>query len=88
MSFRKASRPATDSTVREPRAVIFAWQLSCREVYTICLLSVYSGRTCFGFLMPRGKMGVEAYAANGNLLGLFPDQPRAAAAISAREVVP
>jgi hypothetical protein len=45
-------------------------------------------RTCVGFLRSRGKMGVEAYAANGNLLGLFPDQPRAAAAISAREVVP
>jgi hypothetical protein len=51
------------------------------------LLSVYSGRQLLGFLLPRGKQGVEAFDAADNSLGIFPDQKTAADAISAREVV-
>jgi hypothetical protein len=48
------------------------------------MLSVYDGRTCVGFLLPRGKGGVEASDAHTKSLGLFPSQGAAVAAISAR----
>jgi hypothetical protein len=38
--------------------------------------------------MPRGRQGVEAFDANERSLGIYPDRRTAAAAISAREVVP
>ena len=43
-------------------------------------VAVYSGQMCVGFLLPRGKAGHEACA--GRSLGIFPDQRRAADAIS------
>jgi hypothetical protein len=45
-------------------------------------LSVYVGAQCIGFLLSRGRQGVEAFDAETRSLGLFPDQKRAAAAVS------
>jgi hypothetical protein len=46
-------------------------------------LSVYDGRRHIGFLLLRGKAGVEAFDADNRPLGLFSDMKTAAAAISA-----
>jgi hypothetical protein len=46
------------------------------------LVSVYSGRTCLGFVLARGCRGFEAYAADERSLGLFPNQRDAANAIT------
>ena len=45
------------------------------------LLSVYDGRHCVGFVLPRGKVGFEAFDADQRPLGIFPSQREAAAAI-------
>src|SRR5262245_16533487 len=45
--------------------------------------SVYDGRTCIGFLLGRGKLGVEAFDAAEQSLGTFPDQKSAARAVYA-----
>jgi hypothetical protein len=47
-------------------------------------LAVYSGQTCVGFLMPRGREGAEAFDADTRSLGVFPDPQSAAAAIRAK----
>jgi hypothetical protein len=47
-------------------------------------LAVYAGRECAGFLLPRGKSGVEAFDINDKSLGIFPNQQAAADAIFAR----
>ena len=48
-------------------------------------LAVYDGRTCLGFLLPRGKQGVEAFDHDDKSLGIFPTQKSAADALSAKE---
>ena len=45
------------------------------------LVSVYSGQCCLGFIFNRGAAGFEAFSADEKLLGLFPTQREAAAAI-------
>jgi hypothetical protein len=46
------------------------------------LQAVYSGQDCLGFLLSRGKQGVEAFTAAEDSLGFFPDQKSAANAVS------
>jgi hypothetical protein len=46
------------------------------------LQAVYSGQDCLGFLLSRGRQGVEAYDADDRLLGIFPDKKSAADAVS------
>jgi hypothetical protein len=46
--------------------------------------AVADGRTCIGFLLPRGKAGVEAFDAEDASLGIYPTTKGAADAISAR----
>ena len=46
------------------------------------MLSVYVGQLCIGFVMPRGRAGVEAFDANARSLGIFLDQRSAADAVS------
>jgi hypothetical protein len=46
------------------------------------LLSVCEGQTCIGFLLSRGRAGVEAFNADNKSLGIFPDQKSAADAVS------
>ena len=45
--------------------------------------ALYSGQTCLGHLLSRGKAGTEAFDRNDRSLGIFPDQKSAADAISA-----
>jgi hypothetical protein len=47
------------------------------------LISVYDGRECVGFILPRGKPGFEAFDRNERSVGLFPTQRAAAAAVDA-----
>jgi hypothetical protein len=51
---------------------------------TLSTLSVYDGRCHIGFLLLRGRAGVEAFDADDRSLGLFPDMKTAADAISTR----
>jgi hypothetical protein len=39
---------------------------------------------CIGFLLPRGRLGVEAFDTNDRSLGIFPNMKVAAEAISAK----
>jgi hypothetical protein len=48
------------------------------------VLWVYSGRECAGFLLPRGKSGVEAFTAASKSLGIFATQKAAADALLTR----
>jgi hypothetical protein len=45
------------------------------------MLSVYDGRACVGFLLNRGRSGVEAFTADERSLGLYPTQDAGAAAL-------
>jgi len=45
------------------------------------MLSVYSGRECVGFLLSRGKCGVEAFDSEQRSIGMFASQKQAADAI-------
>jgi hypothetical protein len=49
---------------------------------TATLLSVYDGRHCVGFVLPRGKVGFEAFDHNEQSCGLFATQELAIAALS------
>jgi hypothetical protein len=49
---------------------------------TAWMLAVYDGRTCIGFLLKRGKAGVEGYDRDSKSLGIFPSQSEAAGAIT------
>jgi hypothetical protein len=82
---KKASAPAAD-LANEGRAVSKAGELKSRDAKLSrrpCL-AVYAGQTCIGFLLLRGKTGVEAFDAADKSLGIFPDQKSAADAVSAR----
>jgi hypothetical protein len=46
------------------------------------MLALYSGRECAGFLLKRGRAGIEAFDADDKSLGIFPDQQSAANAVS------
>src|SRR5262249_15137663 len=48
---------------------------------TTTLLSVYDGRICIGFVLPRGKLGWEAFDADENSVGTSKTQAEAAAAL-------
>ena len=64
MTRRKARGPATNK-VNGPRVDFPAAEPEIREAKPdpIVCLSVYDGARCVGFLMPRGKAGVEAFDA-------------------------
>jgi hypothetical protein len=44
--------------------------------------SVYDGRRHIGFLLLRGKAGVEAFNADDRTLGIYPNMKAAADAVS------
>jgi hypothetical protein len=56
--------------------------MNSRNLSTTALLSVYDGRLCIGFVLPRGKLGFEAFDRNMLSKGLFATQQAAAAALS------
>lgn len=88
MRRRKARRPATDLTVNRPHAVSQAGEPRDRDATSnqraMQAVAVYDGQICLGFLLPRGKTGVQAFDADDRSLGTFPDQKSAADAVSAR----
>jgi hypothetical protein len=45
------------------------------------MLSVYDGRLAIGFILRRGRSGVEAFTAADESLGSFPSENAAAVAI-------
>jgi hypothetical protein len=47
------------------------------------MLSIYDGQRCIGFILKRGKAGVEAFDANCTSLGVFATEPAAADAVTA-----
>ena len=49
------------------------------SVDTPRMVPVMAGRTCVGFLINQGPLGVEAYDANEKSLGIFPNAMEAAA---------
>jgi hypothetical protein len=86
----KAPRPATATTVNGPRAkTVFAGRHKPRDANKTFdpstqpgFLSVYAGQTCLGHLLPRGRLGIEAYNRDDVSLGLFPNQKAAADAVA------
>ena len=46
------------------------------------VLSIYDGRHCIGFVLPRGKVGFEALGRDEQSKGLFTTQQDAIAALS------
>jgi len=46
------------------------------------MLSVYDNKRCIGFLINRGKLGVEAFDSEQRSIGIFTSQKEAADAIS------
>jgi hypothetical protein len=56
--------------------------MNSRTISTTALLSVYDGRHCVGFVLPRGKVGFEALDHNEQSRGLFATQELAIAALS------
>jgi hypothetical protein len=48
-----------------------------------CLVSVYDGQRCLGFILARGKSGFEAFDSSDVSLGLHAHMQAAADAISA-----
>jgi hypothetical protein len=49
------------------------------------MLSVYDGRHCIGFVLPRCKVGFEAFDRDERSRGLFPTQQDAIGALSTGE---
>jgi hypothetical protein len=45
------------------------------------MMSVFSGRRCIGFLLRRGREGIEALDSDGRSLGLYGSPIEAAAAV-------
>jgi hypothetical protein len=86
MGLRKARKPAAAGTARGLHRIARADELKQSEAYSINVQAVYSGRTCIGFLLPRGKQGCEAFDSTDRSLGVFPDQKSAADALSQRGV--
>jgi len=46
------------------------------------LTSIYDGQTCIGFTVARGKLGIEAFTADGKSRGIHPTRHEAAKAIT------
>ena len=79
----KARSPATAEAGREAHAAFQTGKLKRREVTSPqTALSVYDGRCHIGFLLLRGKAGVEAFDADNRSLGLFSNMKTAADAVS------
>jgi hypothetical protein len=55
--------------------------MSGARSYATAMQSVYDGGRCLGFIMPRGKVGFEAFDYGDFSLGFFPTPQDAANAI-------
>ena len=56
-----------------------------RAVTALAMLSVYDGQRCIGFLLSRGRAGVEAFDCDERSLGVYPTQGEAVNAIPDNE---
>ena len=76
MGHPKARKPAAERPARRLHGSAKAGKLTRPEAYCIqsTCLSIYDGRTCIGHLPLRGKVGVEAFAANDRSLGVYPNR--------------
>ena len=86
----KARRAATGS-VNGSLAVYKAGKLKSREAtpfkYTFQAVNVTDGQRVIGHVMPCGRAGFRAYAADDHLIGTYPTMKAAADAVSTKEVV-
>jgi hypothetical protein len=55
---------------------------------TAPMVSVYSGKSCRGFVLNRGPAGFEAFDGDQRSLGLLPTEREAAAAVLERRPAP
>jgi hypothetical protein len=53
-----------------------------RTLAATAMLSVYDGQRCIGFIIARGKTGVEAFDVNDRSLGIFASMKAAFVAVS------
>ena len=90
MRARKARKPAADLPARRLHG--FASKAgepkrseAISDLPAFQGVVVYSGQTCVGFLLSRGKTGHEAFDSAGRSLGTYPDRRSAANAISQRD---
>jgi hypothetical protein len=77
----EAPGPASPKARKSGRDDRFAGQIAAEanpEVSIMQALAVYDGGRCIGFLMARGKQGVEGFNIDTKSLGIFPDQKAAA----------
>jgi hypothetical protein len=87
---RKAPRPTAAGTARKPRVDVSAGRRKRPKAKIpdpstqVGFLAVYDGRSCIGHLLPRGKLGVEAFDRGDKSLGVFPNLKSAADAVSKR----
>jgi hypothetical protein len=72
---RKAPGPATTKSRKPRRGDRFAGRIAADAI-----------KRCLGFLLPRGKQGIEAFNIDTQSLGVFPDMKSAADAVSAQAV--
>ena len=55
--------------------------MSSATTTTTTMLSIFDGRECAGFLLHRGKEGVELFDKEQRSLGIFPTEREAVAAL-------
>lgn len=69
MRCRKARRPTTARTAREPHAVFSSAKTRSREAtlpdFIKQSLAVFDGQRCLGHVLLRGRAGVEAFDPDG-----------------------
>lgn len=86
MAPRKARNLATAKANREAHVGSQAGKLKSREAtpaqIPMSMLAIYAGRTCLGHVILRGRSGVEAFDADDQSLGIYPNLKSAADAIS------
>jgi hypothetical protein len=82
----KARRAAPADAVRDPHAVSKAGKLKGREAtrfkYSFQAITVTAGQRVIGHVMPCGRDGFRAYAADDRLIGTYPTMKSAADAVS------
>ena len=92
MGVRKARKPGCDGLDRRPHGSTKAkaGELKRPEANSsdLSCLAIYDGQRCAGFLLPRGKAGVEVFDADDRSLGIFPDLKTAADAVSRARPLP
>jgi hypothetical protein len=84
MGLSKATRPATAETVNRPRdGDRLGCAISSRATtFHPRFQAVLIGQRCIGHVLSRGRFGLEAFDADDNSIGTFPDVRTAALALA------